>query len=78
MEGHEAVRLRALEDRPAGLAGTDPTAASTGGGGGAYLEKFTADAGRFARVGIPSTLAWLALFLGLRPTLGPFTRMSWP
>jgi glycosyltransferase involved in cell wall biosynthesis len=56
--------------RPAGLAGTDPTAASTGGGRGAYLDQFTADAGRFARVGVPSTLVWLALFLGLRTTVG--------
>jgi putative flippase GtrA len=32
---------------------------------------FTADASRFARMGVPSTIAWLVLFLALRPLLGP-------
>jgi len=36
----------------------------------AYRREFTADAGRFARVGIPSTIAWLVLFLALRGPLG--------
>jgi putative flippase GtrA len=35
------------------------------------LTEFTADAGRFARVGIPATIAWVGLFLGLRASLGP-------
>jgi putative flippase GtrA len=39
--------------------------------GAADLAGFSADASRFARVGIPTTLAWLALFLLLRPTVGP-------
>jgi len=35
------------------------------------LEELTVDAARFARVGIPSTIGWLALFLALRAPLGP-------
>jgi hypothetical protein len=35
------------------------------------LKSFTTDAGEFARVGIPSTIAWLVMFLALRAPLGP-------